>query len=448
MDIQKNQIDELNLELVLSLEKADYEGNWKKAMKNYGKQVSVPGFRQGHVPMGMIKKQYGKALLAEELNKMINEQLQGYIEENDLKVLGNPLPVADAESGDWDQPDAFKFTYEIGLAPDFTLDLGKKAKFTRYKVEVDDTLINKQVEEVARRYGKLSEPEKSEAKDLLVGTFIELENGDIKPGGIMSDSTISLEFIKDKKTQKQLVGKAIGDEVDVDLEKLAENHSDMGRMLNISHEEVHALADTNFRLRIKEVKRLAPADINQELFDKIYGEGTITTEEEFRARVKSELENNFNRDAENIFRRHVADAAIENVKLDLPDAFLKKWIAASNEKPISKEDLEAEYPNYAKGLKWQLIEGEVIKSEKIEIDGERVLEQAKIETKQQYAQYGLNLEGEQLEGMAKQAISNQDELKRIYNYLYEVEAIKALAEKGKTEEKSVSYDKFVEIAQG
>lgn len=447
MDIQQEKVDELNAVLKIKLAPEDYKPQVDKALKQYKKQVNMPGFRPGMVPMSVVRKQYGKSVLAEEINKVLSESIQKHIEEKELNILGNPLPKeTDQVEGDWDDPQEFKFEYDLALAPDFEIKLSAKDKFTYHKIKIDKKLIDQQVSDLAKRYGKMSEPKESGEKDMLMGQFVELDKKDeIKEGGIMKDATISVEFVEDKATKKKLTGLKVGDEVVVDPHKVSKGHDDLAKMLEISHEQVHDI-NTNFRFKVTEIKRLEPAEVNQELFDKIYGEGEVKSEEEFRKKVAADLEKTFENDQKRLLQRDITKKLIDKFDPTLPDEFLKRWIKVANEKPLTDEQIEEDYPNYSRSLKWQLIENKIIKENDLKVEPEEAVNHVKKMMAEQYAQYGLPADEEQLNMVAQQALSNKEESQRIFENLYEEKVIEAIKEKVKVDEKEVSMDKFIEMA--
>lgn len=450
MDIVRDNVDDLNAVLTVKVQPEDYQKQYNTTLSNYKKQANIPGFRPGKIPMGVIKKRFGKSVLAEEMNKVINEGIHGYIADNNIDILGNPLPKEDAEiKGDWDNPSDFEFKYEIGLAPAFDVKLSGKNKYTYYKVKVDDALIDKQANDLARRYGKLEEAEKSTENCMLFGQFVELNDDEsIKEGGIMNSSTISVEFLEDKKAQKKLIGKKVGDEVIIDPRDVSRGDSDLASMLNIKEEEVADISN-KFKYTISEVKELKPAELNKELFDKLFGEGEVNDEKEFRARIKADLENMFEKDSERILSRDVADDLMKKIEFKLPDEFLKRWILISTQnEDLTAAKVEEDYNNYQEGLKWQLIQNKILKENEIKVEPAEAVEFTKSLLVRQYAQYGMPApEDKELEASAKQVLQNQEEAQRIYDQIYDEKLLKYFKETVGLKEKAVDYDKFVEIAQ-
>lgn len=448
MNIERNDLDALNAELSISIAPADYSERVENAIKKYRKSAQIPGFRPGHVPASLVKQRFGKSILAEEINQVIQDNLYKYISENKIEILGSPIPTGENdEVGNWDNPGDFKFRYHLGLAPRMDIDLNKSLSFDYFKVKVDDTLIDRQVKDLARRYGKMSEPEVSEGEDMIISQFEELDaNGEIKAGGIAHQSTVSVEFIKDDATKNKLVGLKKGDQVVVDPHHLATNHEDLAQMLNISHEAVHHL-ESQFRLTVVEIKRIEPHAVNQELFDKLFGPETINSEEELRDRVKADLEKMFSRDSDYLFKREFARKYTEMIDPQLPDSFLKKYIALTNEKPVTPEMVEHDYPYYAAQLRWELIEGKIIRQYEVRVSPEDALTHVKQVLASRYAQYGLPMEDEMLTEFAKKSLANKEEAKNVYDFLYEEKIVDLVKEHCTLNVSELPYEEFVHKVQ-
>lgn len=447
MDIKRTKIDDLTAKLSLTLSKDDYFDKYETSLKNYRKQVNLPGFRPGKVPMSLVKRQFGKSILAEELNKVINDGMYEHIMKEKLNILGNPIPAEnDDPQGDWDNPDTFTFEYEIGLAPTLEVEKAMKKAPVKYKVKVDKKMIDKHVEELAKRHGSVDDVDKSEDNDLLLGTFIELtKDGEIKEGGFMNDGTLHLETVEDKKTKKTLTGLVKEAEVELNPDKIAKNHDELGKTLGITHDQVHHL-EGNVKFRVNEIKRLTAHEVNQELYDKVFGKDEVKDEKEFEEKLTGELDKMFDRDATNLFKRQFSESILDNLDAPLPDEFLKRWIQLSNEKPISEEQLNEEYPGYSRHLRWQLVEGKVMEEHKLEITEEEVRSQAKGMIGAQYAQYGMPLDEEMLENFANNVLADKKERQRIIEVLQENKVLDTLTAQVKLKEKEVSYDDFLEIA--
>ncbi len=449
MEVTKNQIDDLNAELVVKVEAKDYEEKVNETLKNYRKQANIPGFRKGKVPMGLIKKQYGQSVLAEELNKLVSDALYKYIDEQEFEVLGNPLPKENEEvKGDFKTPDTFEFTYEIGISPEMDVKLSGRNKYEYTKVKIDDKLINKQMNDLRRRYGKLVSGEKVGDKDMVLGQFVELDDkGEIKEGGVMNSSTISMEFIEKDEVKKKLIGKKPGDQVVVNPFDVSRGGEDTASMLGVKEDELDNVSD-QFQLTINEVKVMEPADLNQELFDKLFGEGNVKSEEEMRERLVQDMGQMFEKDSDKILTRRVSNDLLDKTKVDLPDEFLKRWIKASQKDPITDEQLEEDYPNYQRSLKWQLIQNDIFKKNDIKIEQEEALNYTKGLLVNQYAQYGMPAPGEEeLNQAAQQVLSNQKESQQIFDMLAEDKMTTYFKETVKLKENEVDYDEYVKIAE-
>ena len=446
MQISQESINAMRAHVSVTLEKGDYEGRVESSLKSYKKQAQMPGFRVGKIPMGLIKKQYGKSVLADELNKLLSEALQKHVVDNKLDVLGNPIPSETLEdSGDWDNPDAFTFHYEIGLAPELKLDL-KKAKFTRHTIPVDKKAIENRIKDMQRQHGKVNDVKEAGNKDMLLGTFVQLdENGEILEGGIENRSSISIEFIEDKKIQKKLVGSKINDVVVLDPAKIAKGHDDLGKMLGITHEQVHDLKG-EFKFGVEEIKSLEEHEVNQELFDKIYPQGEVKNLKDFKGKIEKDLEEYFDRDAEWVFRRRFVIDLVAHMKINLPEAFLKRWIMLTNEKPVTQEQLDKEFAGYADSLRWQLVQKAVMADQDMKVTADELEIEAKKFIGLQYAQYGMPMEEETMSNVAKSMLAQEDERRRIADVIIERKVVDHLKTLVTIKDKSISYEKFAELA--
>lgn len=446
MNIIQENIDELNAVLKVKVVANDYLPKVETALKDYQKKASIPGFRPGKVPTGMIKKMYGKSIMVEEINKLLSDSLYTYLHENKIEVLGNPLPKADSVI-DWDNQQEFEFLYEMGLAPKFNVDLSAKDKFIYQTVKIDDELVNKYVTDIAKRYGKVENVEVSGEADLLNGDFVELDsNGEILAGGIFKTGSLFLDRVKDETTKKALIGLKKEDKVVVEANKLSENATDLAALLGIDKEKAEGL-NCKLQFTVKGVSRLAAAEINQEFFNKIYGEGNVSTEEEFKLKIKDELANMFVNDSERKFYNDVVEHLMNKVNFNLPTEFLKRWIVAANEKPVTFEQVDAEFDNYSKGLKWQLIENKIIKENNLEVTKDEVVEHTKELILQQFAQMGQGPMGdEELNQTAQRVLSNQEEAKKLYEKLYGQKVMELFKTKFTLENKEVAYDDFFKKA--
>ncbi len=448
MGVTREDVSSNSAILRVKVTPADYEKKVATAIEKTRKQAKIPGFRPGHVPAALVKKQYGKSILADELNKVVNDFLNSFITENKIEILGNPIPFEKEEvKGDFNNPADFEFAFEIGITPEFKIDSTLKETFNYVSVKVDDELINKQVDDLRRRYGKLVASEKIGDTDLVMAQFTELnDDNTVKEGGIVHSSTISMEFVEDKKAKKELTGKKVGDKVVVNPAHVSKGGKDTAALLGIKEEDLTTISD-KFELSVTEIRHMELAELNQELFDKLFGEGEVKSEEELKERVKADLDKMFSNDSDRLLTRAVYDKLIADTKIDLPSDFLKRWIQLSNEKPISLEEIDAQFEGYEKGMKWQLIQGHIFKANDLKLNHTDAIEYTKQLLVNQYAQYGIPApEDKELTASAIQVLGNKDESARVYDMLAETKLTEFFKSTVKLKNKEVSYDEFVEIA--
>jgi trigger factor len=450
MNVIREDIQAGTALLKVQIAPADYQSKVNASLEKYRKQAKIPGFRPGKTPMGLIQKQYGKAVLGEELNKIVNDALYKYIQEEKIEILGNPIPKDDVEvKGDFNQPTDFEFAFEIGLLPKFNIELSPKSKFDYVKVKIDDTLLDKQIDDLRRRYGKLVASEEVGEKDMILGQFVELNDDEtIKDQGIMHSSTISVEFIEDKELLKTFKWKKIGDKVIVDPKKVSRGDKDLAAMLGIKEENLSSIS-SKFQLTINEIRHMEMAELNQELFDKLFGEGAISSEKELKERISVDLERMFENDSDRLLTNKVYDELMDKTNLELPKDFLKRWIKLTNEKPISMEEIDSQFDGYEKSMKWQLIQGQIFKENDLKLDQREVLEFTKGLLINQYAQYGIpSPEEKELNEAAIRVLSNKEESSRIYEMISETKLTEYFKNTVKLNEKLVPYDDFIKIASG
>ncbi len=440
MNITKEQIDDLNAVVKVAIKKEDYQDKVEKILKDYRKQANIPGFRKGQVPMGLIKKQYGKAVLVDEVNKLLQDNLNKYLSEEKLDVLGNPLPKQQ-DSFDWDR-DEFDFEFELGLAPEFEATLKTKKAVTQYKIVADKKMIDEQIERIQKQYGKLISKKEVGKKDEVTGTFLnEAEE-------IEHKSTIELDKVKSKKALESLLGKKPGDVVTLKTKGLFKEDYLLSGALGINRDKADKLAiEVTFTL--EEINERQPAELDQELFDKLFGKDTITSLKELKDRLKEDAEKQFEQQSDQKLLNDVTERLIDTTKFELPSGFLKKWIQMTGEKPLSEEEAHDEYEKSEKGLRYQLIEGKIIKDHNIEITFDELKEFAKGFIKSQMAQYGqMNPAEEELDAIAGRVMSNQEEVKRLSEQLMSQKLLALYKEKANLKVKEVTYENFVKEVYG
>jgi len=449
MNITQENVDELNARVVIEITPADYEEPVKKILDNYRKQMRLQGFRPGKVPFGVAKKMYGKAVLAEELNKMLSEKLNQHIRENALNIMGQPLPNDTGEVQlDFDRK--FEFRYDLGLAPSFEVNLSNKDKFTQYKIEVDKDLVDKYVRDFQRRYGKSEEVDVTTEKDMIYGSFYELDkNGSRKEGGVHNHSTIVIEYVEDKAAKTKLMGLEKGAKVTVEPAKLCKGDADLSAMLGVPVSELPEVGK-QFELTIESIHRIDPHPLDKELFDKVLGPGMAETEEEFRAKSTGDLEKHLNADSDRKLRRDISDRLLEKLKLQLPDEFLKRWLleaGSNNERKITQEDIDREYEEYSRFMKLQLIESQIARESELKVEYPEIEQHIRDNIRAQFASFGQSDVAEDLiNQFAQNFLQKQEEVRKVYDQLFDEKLITYYKNTVKLQEKEVSFDEFVKLA--
>lgn len=447
MNITRQEVDAQNAVVIVNITPADYQGKVNASLEKYRKTAKIPGFRPGNIPMALIQKQVGRSVLAEELNKLTNDALYRYISEEKLEILGNPIPKAEeGTTGSFDKPENFEFSFEIGYSPSFELPINAKSKFDYATVKIDKDLINKQVEDLRRRYGKLVSSDTVGDKDMVMGKFEEKDaDGSVKTDGISHSSTISMEFLENKAGIKALKGKKVNEVIDLDPRNVSKDDKDCASLLGITEEQVAELS-SNFQFTIADVKRMEMADLNEELYAKLFAE-EVKTEEELHARISLDLERMFSEDTDRIFTRNVYNHLVNETKMTFPETFLKRWIRVSSEKPVTEEDIEVEFDAYLKSLKWQLIQTRIFKDNNIQLTNQEVMNFTKSLLIGNYAQYGLPAPDDQeLTETAVRLLQNKEQVNGIYDRLAEQKLTEFFKTAVNLVKKEVKYDDFIKLA--
>lgn len=440
MNITKTQVDALNAVITIAIAKEDYAAQVEKKLYDYKKNAAISGFRKGAVPMSVIQKQYGKPAVQEEVNKVLQTALSKFLSSERLDLLGNPIPKMD-ENFDWDAED-FSFEFEIGLAPEFSVDLSAANNVTRYTIIADDKMLNDQVERIAKQYGKLISQAEVKEDFEVRGTFTNEENG------INAPANFGLDIFADKKVAKAFIGKKVGDVVAIGTKGLFDDDHKLMDYLKIGHDDVHGL-DISVDFTIEEINEIEKAEFNQELFDKLFGPGIISSIEELKAKIKEDAETQFAQQADQKFLNDVTESLIENTKFDLPASFLKKWMKTMGETPLTDEQIEEEYAKAEKGLRFQLIEGRVMADNKMQITFEDLKAHTAEIIKKQMAQFGqLNPSDEEVAGIVARVMGNQDEVKRLSEQVMGEKMIGLYNDKVKAKSKEVNYDQFIKEMYG
>lgn len=435
MNITRENIDQLNAIVKVDIAKEDYSEKVEKILKDYRKNANIPGFRKGHVPMGMVKKQYGQAVLVDEVNKMLQEALNKYLTEEKLDVLGNPLPK-EQDNFNWNQ-DNYSFEFELGLSPKFEVNLEPNESITHYKIVAGEEMIQNQITHIRKQYGKLVSKEVAEEGDVVAGTF---KNED---EGIENKTSLPLEKLKGKKNLEKFAGAKVGDTITLKTKGLFEDDHQLMEFLKVDHDKAHDL-DIEVEFTVEEINKQELAELNQELFDKLFGKDEVKSEDELKEKIKEDAAKQFKQQSDQQLLNDVTESLIENNKFELPKEFLQKWIRTVGEKPLTEEEAKEEFEKSEQGLRFQLIEGKLIAENDLQVKFEDLKTFAKERIKEQMAQFGQTDPAEkELDDIAARVLSNQEEVKRLSEQLLNEKLLAFYKENIKLEEKEVTYEDFV-----
>jgi trigger factor len=445
MNITRENIDELNGIIRVSIEKADYETTVDQVLTDHRRKMNMPGFRPGKVPQGLVKKMYWKSALVDEVNKLLANGLSKFIEEEKLELLGEPLPNEELQKPiDWDKDAEYEFVFDIGFAPEVKVSLDKRSKFPFYKIKVSDELIDQQVSSYTSRFGANQPAEVVDAEVTVRGNIVQLdENDNEKESGINAEmALISIGLIKDEAIKNSFIGKEMGEEVVFDLKKAYPNNNEIAHLLNIDKNAVDEL-EGNFKITIKEINQFVPALINNELYQKIYGEETEVTDENiFRQKVADEIGRMFGPSSDYRFSNDARDMLVSKVKMEFPEAFLKRWLLASN-RELTQEQIDADFEHFVEDLKWQVIKENIIKDNELKVDEDEVIELARQIAAAQFHQYGMyDVPVEHLDSFAKQMLQKKEDRSRLFNKKMEDKIMDVIKSKVALEEKEVSKEEF------
>jgi trigger factor len=431
MNISQEKIDNLNAIVKININPEDYQPRVEKAIKDHAKKAKIPGFRAGMVPASHIKKMYGKSILVDEINNMLSDTLNKYLEDEQLEVLGQPLPkIEDEKSYNWDFADDFEFKYEVGLAPEFSIDFSSKDKLTQYTIKVDADTLASRIKNIRRSYGKMTNPDVSADDDVLYGELAQLSpDGAVFEDGITNTASVRLDEIKDEAIKAFLIGLKKDDVVTLDIQKAFDNDAAKVAGLLKIDEETAADLKSNFSLTVKNVNRLEESDLNQEFFDKLFGEGTVTTEEGFHTKITEELESMMVQDAERKLQDDIYKYGLDKVQFELPDEFLKRWLKATNEK-LTAEELAGGYKDFAQNLKWTLIENKIIKGNNIEI--------------RMYSPQGID--DAQLSQYAVQYLQNKENAAKIFEDVKAMQVFEYIKSVVTLDKKDILYSDFSKLS--
>lgn len=446
MNVSLQNIDKVSAELTVKIEKADYQEQVEKSLKTIRQKANVPGFRPGMVPMGLIKKQYGKAVLADEVNKVLQDKVYDYLRENKVNMLGEPLPNEEKQQPvDFGTMEEFEFVFDIALAPEFKVELSAEDTLNYYTINVDDEMVERQVSTYTQRNGSYEKVESYEDRDMLKGLLAELdENGNTKEGGLQVEGATLMPAYMPDETQKAVFANAKVNDVLVfnPNEAFKGNEAELASLLKVKKEEVAAHVG-NFSFQVEEITRYVPGQLTQELFDQVFGEGVVTSEEAFRAKIRETLAQNFGPDSDYKFLVDLRAYLINKVgKLEYPDALLKRIMLLNNEEK-GEEYVAENYDKSIEELTWHLIKEQLVEANGIKVENKDVEQMAKEATKAQFAQYGMmNVPDELLENYSKEMLKKKDSVNGLVNRVIESKLAAAVKTQVTLDTKSVSLDEF------
>ncbi|MBX2964384.1 MAG: trigger factor [Cyclobacteriaceae bacterium] len=426
----------------VKLNQGDYKPKVDEKIRDYARKANIKGFRPGKVPTGVINRMFGKSILVEEINQILSTKLNEYIRDNKLRIIGDPLPVADSSKNiDWENQHDFEFDYQIGLVEDFTYELSQKVKVQSYPIEVDNKVIDETLTDLKKRFGKVNYPETSEVGDNLVGELSHADGSVIKEAIFIQTDKVT------KKQQKQFSRLKKDDSLTFEIEKLFDDTADLATALDVTPEEAGNLKGSH-SLKVTTISRVEPAEVNTELFDRVFGKDAVSNEEEFIQKIKETIQGNYQRETEHFLEHNVEDHFVKNTSIKLPEDFLKTWLKATSEGQINDELLANEFDSYTRNLKWDLIKNKIAEDNKIQVEAQEVKNKAKEMIVAQFGGPSIASQlGDRLDAIADNYLSNENgqNFMKLYNQLRNERIMKHIKENISVNEKKVSLDEFKKI---
>jgi len=449
MEIIKEQIDELNAQLKIQLKEEDINPKVETSLADFRKKAQLKGFRPGKVPMGLVRKMYGKALMYEEVNKLVSETLTNYLSEEKLDIFGEPIPSENQEMIDFDTQKEYNFSFDLGLRPQFDVILNKKLKCPYYDIIIDNEMLGKYIESHTSRYGKLESTDEVTEKSFIIGTIEQIDSkGNIIEGGLRKDdSSISIDHIKDEEIKKCFIGSITDAEIKFDIKKTFSSDSEISIVLDIEKEQA-ATIEPDFQYTIKEITEFKKAPVNEELFEKVFPGEEIKSEADFKERIKQTIKASTTKDSDYKFLLDSRELLLDKLSISLPEDFLKRWLKLRDEKnELTEEKLNHDFQLFMRDLKWQLIIGKIVKDNELKVEAEEVKELAIELTEAQFQQYyGVPIGSFPKEEMEKYAtdlfLKKEEEVKKLYSKKYEDKVAHIIKESIKLEEKEISVEEF------
>ena len=448
MKITQESTGELTATIKIEISPADYNDQVNKILKDYQRKANIPGFRPGKVPFGMVKKMYGSAVFAEELNKLLSDSLNNYITDNKIEILGQPLANEElTPEFDGDEEKDLIFYFDLGLMPEVNFEFSDKTAVDYFKIKIDETMVDNYVADICRRNGKMINPDISAAGDSLKGEFVELgadANG--LEGGHTCTNSFSTDQILDETEKARFAGLKVGDSIDFNPAKAIQNVTNLATLLDLD-KEAAAEMHSDFRFTVQEISRMDPAPVDQVLFDLVYPDAAMTTTEEFREKIRQEAMVAFEADTDKLFVNNVVKQLIADAAITLPDAFMKRWLLDNNQGKLTPETIEEEYEKFAESMKWQLIENKIIRDNDLVVTDAEIRNFIKGYFKPGNAPAEIDPEMEKrFDTIAETIMKNKEEVRKINDKLYEQKLNSLMKSTIKQIEKEVSYEEFITLA--
>ncbi|MBK9639607.1 MAG: trigger factor [Bacteroidetes bacterium] len=447
MNILQENIDTLNAVLKVQLTPEDYKPQVDDAIRKYKKKASMPGFRPGHVPENLVRKMYGKSVLVDELNRIVADSVDKFITDNKLNVLGNPMPKPDNDfEMNWDKPENFEFAFDLALAPEVNLSLPPSHTFTAYDVQVEEKSIDEEIDKLARRFGNYTSPEVTDADCSVYGTFREVDAArNVLEGGHTHQAFMTINNIANETARNKFYGVKVSDSIIFNPVADIRIESEVKYLLGIKEGNVSDY-DKDFEFTIERINKVEKAEFNQALFDQVYGENVVTDIASFREKIRGEIAQGYGYESENSLRHEMEDVLLKEANLTLPDEFLKRWLKQSNEK-ITDEQLVNEYHQYARDLKWRLIENKIYADQNMTINKEEIENYARTMIIDQYMRYGQAhmLDEEKLKEMTIKYVSNQESVQRIVESLSGRKVFEYLNQIVTKDVKKIAHEEYVDL---
>ncbi len=448
MEITLNKLNNTEGVIKIKLTEGDYQPHVEEKVRDYSRKANIKGFRQGKVPAGVIKKMFGKSILVDEVNHVLSHKLSDYIRENNLKILGEPLPNQEkARTIDWDSQKDFEFEYQVGMVDEFSYNLSKDVKIKSFPIEVDQKVIDETIEDVRKRFGKPSYPEVSEAGDNIFGELQSVETTDAGEPVVKKEYS----YIQGDKVKKSELNKFAGlkkdDTVEFEVEKTFDDPEAIAQLLGVTTSEAKN-ASGKYVLKVANISRVETAELNQELFDRVFGKDTVTTEDEFVNKVRETVADNYKRESEHFLDHYIEDYYISNTSINLPDEFLKNWLMVSSQGKITEDVIQKEFEEYKRGLKWDLVKNRIAEDNKISVESDEVRDKAK---QLIIGQFGGEAFAEQmadrLDGIADNYLQHENgqNFMKLYQQLRNEKIMNFIKERITVDEQKVTVDEFKKI---